>query len=1518
MSAPLLPPPSDGGHGGEAPAAVVRVVFQKNIRLIRRDMPALRREVIITVLYFGILLLLNRNLPGSMAPPIAPGRVVTPLLTTANLGDALSKQSTDDFATAIQQGKNTVLVAPCGGGTAATGPVGQVQSHLAAAANSLNFTWPLNFTCAASKADVIQMAENSNTSIGLIAAVVFDDANRLETFTLYMDPRLIPYASYQSQASQHNFTASSGVPNNDTVDWFSSGTIALQHAVQNAVIAVSAARSAVAAPPSIVNFRQEPFLSYISASEGFSIGQIAPMYYVIIIVITSQAWVKQVVEEKEKGLRERLLVSGLSLHVVNLTWAATFVLKALTYVIAATVVSGLLVQKTSLLIFIVFVTLFALSIVALVLAVSTCFKTAKTAVAAYTFGAMIPGIVANYLTGVPRAFKLIASLFSPIAFVFSYRDMFDADAYDKSGVRWGDLMRPVGNPENGQSVGAGMFMLVLDTMIYTALAVYLGAIIPGNGTRSKPCCFCVYRRGGGVVPASTDEETNGTDLNNDKNKDVERADPGLTVGVSITNLHKDFTSPDGAKIKAVDGLSLDMFDGQVTCLLGHNGAGKTTTMSLLTGMLDVTRGNAKIYGMSLSTEMEAIRRNCGICTQHNLLWDSLTVLEHLELFGAIRGTPTRAAILREARALAEKVGLGGKLDAYAKALSGGMKRKLSVALALIGNPKVVYLDEPTAGMDPESRHALWNLITDMKRGKTVVLTTHHMDEADLLGDRIAIMSHGKLQVCGSSMYLKRTFGLGYALNVELKDANLSSAAGDAFDQLVTEHIPDAVINPRGLNGASLSYSLDMDNQASFPGLLDAVDAHSNGGGDVQSYGLELPTLEEVFIRLAGVQDVSTAERDRTGRPSSISSVGQSKPSSEGQKQELERGHAQSSFQLPLAAPPTRAPVSTQIATMLGKRILRAKRSPQTTFYQVVMPLIQLSFMFLVKASISNVFSGDQFRSIEATGKAQWANNRYLSNPLRVLAGGPKRVVDEQVMLMPFEQDRHSLHSYELSMTTGSTPFDFGNTMLEQGVSNGIDGSLCVGGFDFAAESANVNVTYNSTFSSSPSVLMGWLDTATLRAATDKDAPAFRPFIAALPSPATDNRTPDVHSIILGFALATFCASAFALIPAIAVTAIVEEKETHVLHQQLLSGADVRAYWCSNFLFDLLFYTPVAVMTLVLIVILDIAGLSNDYLMNVVVLLACYALHALPLAYIISHLFTKSVTAQNMTRAFFSLTGVIAGIAGGVVLQATKNDTVVTLLTLAFGILPNAALAQAFQRLTIMGGVCAAYKKATEGDSLPCPLDKPWSLGRHGVGIFVLEMLALSLIFSAIVVWIELKKLQPPKRDPQTGATVLDETLPNIDADIVEERARALRPAGQLDNVISVQRLRKVYPKGKEAVPKVAVADLCLSIKPGSCFGLLGPNGAGKTTAISMLTGTTWCTSGTASVAGVGIEDDMPAIYRRLGFCPQFHGCVVVCCCCSFFVGYLIVGSPRTFTCSFSLSLSLSLSPSSYRIDCSQR
>jgi ATP-binding cassette, subfamily A (ABC1), member 3 len=223
--------------------------------------------------------------------------------------------------------------------------------------------------------------------------------------------------------------------------------------------------------------------------------------------------------------------------------------------------------------------------------------------------------------------------------------------------------------------------------------------------------------------------------------------------VEIKGLYKAFQTNTGTKV-AVDHLSLTMYSGQITALLGHNGAGKTTAISILTGLIPADGGDALIEGLSINDDMDEIRKNLGVCPQHDILYPDLTVQEHLVMFAAFKGCP-RNQIPEEVEKMIQSVGLTEKRNVYSQNLSGGQKRKLSLANAFVGGSRVVFLDEPTSGMDPYSRRFTWNVIRQHREGRVVVLTTHFMDEADLLGDRIAIMGDGRLLTCGSSLYLKR-------------------------------------------------------------------------------------------------------------------------------------------------------------------------------------------------------------------------------------------------------------------------------------------------------------------------------------------------------------------------------------------------------------------------------------------------------------------------------------------------------------------------------------------------------------------------------------------------------------------------------------------------------------------------------------------------------------------------------------------------------------------------------------------
>ncbi|CAG8568180.1 5409_t:CDS:10 [Diversispora eburnea] len=197
-------------------------------------------------------------------------------------------------------------------------------------------------------------------------------------------------------------------------------------------------------------------------------------------------------------------------------------------------------------------------------------------------------------------------------------------------------------------------------------------------------------------------------------------------------------------------------------LLGPNGAGKTTLISILTGLYKPSSGSASINKYNIRTQMNEVYRSIGVCPQHDILWDDLTVVEHLLFYARLKGIPASDEKLAVQVAL-QQVRLEPFKNRLTKGLSGGEKRRLSIAISLIGNPVVIFLDEPTTGLDPEVRRLIWNIINESKKGRTIVLTTHSMEEAEVLCNKIGIMAKGTLRCIGPQLRLKEIYGRGFKL-----------------------------------------------------------------------------------------------------------------------------------------------------------------------------------------------------------------------------------------------------------------------------------------------------------------------------------------------------------------------------------------------------------------------------------------------------------------------------------------------------------------------------------------------------------------------------------------------------------------------------------------------------------------------------------------------------------------------------------------------------------------------------------
>eukprot|EP01064_Diplonema_japonicum_P009611 TRINITY_DN17087_c0_g1_i1.p1 TRINITY_DN17087_c0_g1~~TRINITY_DN17087_c0_g1_i1.p1 ORF type:complete len:1544 (+),score=393.35 TRINITY_DN17087_c0_g1_i1:77-4708(+) len=378
------------------------------------------------------------------------------------------------------------------------------------------------------------------------------------------------------------------------------------------------------------------------------------------------------------------------------------------------------------------------------------------------------------------------------------------------GLKWDSLYTRV---NNYPSVGGAMWIALLSVVLYEVLTWYLEHIMPAVLGNSLPWNFPFVRQ------KTLSDEESGT--------------YAAGAVLSARNIHKQFPA-----ITAVKDVSLDIYPGEVLSLLGHNGAGKTCTISIITGSMPATSGS--IYYAGKANNTEALQQVLGVCPQHDILFDALTTKDHLLLVGALKGVSINDLNAAAEKAL-EEVGVAMKKDAVAGSLSGGQKRKMSVAMAFLGNSRIVLLDEPTAGMDPASRRHIWELVEEKKKaGVGIILTTHFMDEADILGNRVAIMHAGLIKDCGTSLELKKKYGKGYSLIVAF------SPSAELNDITALVKSSNSSANVMSVCGGEVMYQLA--DTPELPNLLDELTERSVELGIV-SHGLSMTTLEEVFLRL---------------------------------------------------------------------------------------------------------------------------------------------------------------------------------------------------------------------------------------------------------------------------------------------------------------------------------------------------------------------------------------------------------------------------------------------------------------------------------------------------------------------------------------------------------------------------------------------------------------------------------------------------------------------------------------------
>lgn len=282
---------------------------------------------------------------------------------------------------------------------------------------------------------------------------------------------------------------------------------------------------------------------------------------------------------------------------------------------------------------------------------------------------------------------------------------------------------------------------------------------------------------------------------------------------------------------AVDGIDLTVERGELFALLGPNGAGKTTTIKMLCCLLRPTSGTATVMGHDVRTNSLSVKQVINVSPQETAIAEHLNAWENLALIAGLHGVDAARA-RHTAGELLEMLGLVNRASDKAKKLSGGMKRRLSLAMALISDPDVLFLDEPTLGLDAQSRRAIWSHIEDLKGSKTILHTTHYLEEADALADRIAIIDEGKVVASGSTQELKRSISDGQAMSIEAANVTDESIAALSEFCMVTR------------TGVGVDIRGDVL-------LYDIVDVLRPMGVVIESASKKSVTLDDVFVELTG-------------------------------------------------------------------------------------------------------------------------------------------------------------------------------------------------------------------------------------------------------------------------------------------------------------------------------------------------------------------------------------------------------------------------------------------------------------------------------------------------------------------------------------------------------------------------------------------------------------------------------------------------------------------------------------------
>ncbi|KAG5682373.1 hypothetical protein PVAND_011729 [Polypedilum vanderplanki] len=964
--------------------------------------------------------------------------------------------------------------------------------------------------------------------------------------------------------------------------------------------------------------------------------------------------------------------------------------------------------------------------------------------------------------------------------------------------------------------------LFISTILCISLYFYIINVCPGQyGIKQNP--LFIFQRSY-YIPNKIDIQSEVQPLNFTASGFENFQHLNQNTVVRIRNLTKTYKSCFNNANTVVKNISMDIYKNQITVLLGHNGAGKTTTMCMLTGLITKTSGHIYVDNID---NIQFYRSKIGFCPQHNIFLSYLTCHEHLVFFGQLRGlSKTNAEI--EATNILKKVNLHSKAHEVAKRLSGGMLRKLSLANAIIGETKLLVLDEISSGVDLESRRDIWNILLKLKKDHTILLTTHYMEEADTLADKIAIMESGELIAYGTSMFLKHHYGSGYTLKM-LKNTNDNKFDRTSVHNTIKRHIPSAEqkcsVDP--LYCMTLPYK----DKHKYAEMLRELEVNKALYG-IESLSITNTTLEEVFLNSgvsSCVQDGKIDDTDEIDNSYSAIEI-----------------HDRNNINRKLI-------YFRQFQAIFYKKFIYWIRNLPFFCAMVAIPIVMTFLCFLL-----NTYLADKKHAVLPLK----INN--LQDPLIMVNFRSNGFSELENTIMKYSQQEDvkieilrdkNIEQEILDVADGNVLRYYDNLLGAVNFEKSLNGKILV------------NIFYSQNLIHSVSIMLNFVDNIMLKRQLPNN------MIEVINSPL--NRQDENLNYIQNL-YTEFVPIGLMLYMIMYLPFTFKEKISGFKNLQNIISI---IYWSALFLSDLLVHT-VVIIIIMLITSYDRKGLDfiDDELEMIAILFLVYGATCLIIVYITSQCFSNlssSIMFLNYLQ-IFSLFGII--IMSNSKESMKEYESSITF----FHIFPDFALKHSLKVIHEHHKFERNHEKV--GNSRDSEVYTNSFYEYQHIFDLTQFFIANAMIFVIaslfLFYFIENQRIMEQfgflcsrlqmcwcfgrnKNEKNIENIQMDEIY---DPDVSNEKknvSEIIREEKTEQEAMIVSEITKIYEGNVKAVQ-----DVSFSVKKGECFGLLGANGSGKTSLFEIMTLNRSKTCGRVFINGVNSDQDK-FLYRYMyGYCPQ--------------------------------------------------